>query len=246
MFAARRAATAVPRALPHRAFHASCRALINVGDPIPDVPLLENSPGNKVSLAKELTGKGLIIGVPAAFSPSCSESHIPGYVNYPGLKDAGSVFVVSVNDPFVMKAWGKTLDPDSKSGVSWSTPRKPSSPMGVHPESDRRRIELLAQFSPCLTDPIVKIRFLGDPHCAFTNAVDLAFDSTAVFGQPRSKRYALVIEDGKVKEVHVEPDNTGVKGRHDPSRLAPWFQKLMIREMAESAVDRVLGGAHLQ
>ncbi|KAK5006073.1 hypothetical protein LTR28_006929 [Elasticomyces elasticus] len=206
MFAVRRAATAAPRALPHRLFHASPSVFISVGDPIPDVPLLENSPGNKVSLAKELTGKGLIIGVPAAFSPSCSESHIPGYVNYHGLKDAGSVFVVSVNDPFVMKAWGKTLDPDSKSGI----------------------------------------RFLGDPHCAFTNAVDLAFDSTAVFGQPRSKRYALVIEDGKVKEVHVEPDNTGVKGRHDPSRLAPCSQKLTICEMAESAVDRVLGGAHLQ
>ena len=57
-----------------------------------------------------------------------------------------------------------------------------------------------------------KIRFLGDPQAAFTNALDLAFDDTAVFGQPRSKRYALVIEDGKVKEAHVEPDNTSVNG----------------------------------
>jgi hypothetical protein len=40
-------------------------------------------------------------GVPAAFSPSCSENHIPGYLNSPKLKDAGKVFVVSVNDPFV-------------------------------------------------------------------------------------------------------------------------------------------------
>jgi peroxiredoxin len=40
-------------------------------------------------------------GVPAAFSPSCSENHIPGYINSPKLKDAGKVFVVSVNDPFV-------------------------------------------------------------------------------------------------------------------------------------------------
>ena len=64
---------------------------------------MESSPGNKVSLATELQGKprGLIIGVPAAFSPSCSESHIPGYINYQGLKDAGDVFVVSVNDAFV-------------------------------------------------------------------------------------------------------------------------------------------------
>lgn len=33
-----------------------------------------------------------------------------------------------------------------------------------------------------------------------------------MFGNDRSKRYALVTEDGKVKEVHVEPDNTGVDG----------------------------------
>jgi peroxiredoxin len=33
--------------------------------------------------------------------PSCSESHIPGYINYENLKDAGDVFVVSVNDAFV-------------------------------------------------------------------------------------------------------------------------------------------------
>lgn len=56
------------------------------------------------------------------------------------------------------------------------------------------------------------IRFLADAHAAFTKAADLAFDSTAIFGNERSKRYALVIEDGKVKEVHVEPDNTGVNG----------------------------------
>ncbi|KAI7566935.1 hypothetical protein KC346_g20871, partial [Hortaea werneckii] len=54
------------------------------------------------------------------------------------------------------------------------------------------------------------IRFLADPHATLTNALDLAFDSTAIFGQPRSKRYALVVEGGKVSEAHVEPDNTGV------------------------------------
>jgi len=68
-----------------------------------DVELMESSPGNKVNLSKELAGKpkGLIIGVPAAFSPACSSSHIPGYIKYEGLKDAGDVYVVSVNDAFV-------------------------------------------------------------------------------------------------------------------------------------------------
>tara|TARA_R110002003_G_scaffold104_35_gene8514 strand:+ start:18571 stop:19149 length:579 start_codon:yes stop_codon:yes gene_type:complete len=47
-----------------RLFHASAPAFVKVGDKLPDVELVENSPGNKVSLAKELTGKGLIIGEP--------------------------------------------------------------------------------------------------------------------------------------------------------------------------------------
>ena len=42
--------------------------MVKVGDSIPDVDLYENSPGTKVNLHKELKGKGLIIGVPAAFS----------------------------------------------------------------------------------------------------------------------------------------------------------------------------------
>ncbi|MCJ1471330.1 hypothetical protein MMC07_009978 [Pseudocyphellaria aurata] len=56
------------------------------------------------------------------------------------------------------------------------------------------------------------IRFLGDPTAKFTAALDLAFDGSAVFGGQRSKRYALVVEDGKVKQAYVEPDNTGLSG----------------------------------
>ncbi|KAK4691955.1 peroxiredoxin 5, partial [Lecanoromycetidae sp. Uapishka_2] len=144
--------------------------MVKVGDSIPSVELVESNPGDKVNLAKVLTGKGLIIGVPAAFSPSCSATHIPGFVSSDKLKDAGQVFVVSVNDPFVMAAWGKTLDPSGKTGI----------------------------------------RFLGDPSGQFTKDLDLSFESAAVFGQDRSKRYALVVDDGKVKSAHVEPDNTGV------------------------------------
>ena len=58
-----------------------------------------------------------------------------------------------------------------------------------------------------------QIRFLGDPSGQFNKELDLTFESAAVFGQDRSKRYALVTEDGKVKSAHVEPDNTGVNGK---------------------------------
>ncbi|KAL2865561.1 peroxiredoxin family protein [Aspergillus lucknowensis] len=172
MFAPRRLTTSVSRALSQRAlFHNTAAAFVRKGDSIPDLDVLvENSPGNRVNLAKELKGKGVIIGVPAAFSPACSSTHVPGYIKHPKLKESGQVFVVAVNDPFVAQAWGTSLDPDGKSGI----------------------------------------RFLGDPTGKFTEALDVSFDSAAIFGNQRSKRYALLIEDGKVKEAFVEPDNTGV------------------------------------
>lgn len=76
MFAVRRLATAIPRAGVQSAlFHTTRPAFVKVGDALPDLDVLvEGSPGNKVNLAKELQGKGLIIGTPAAFSTSLVSS----------------------------------------------------------------------------------------------------------------------------------------------------------------------------
>lgn len=66
--AVRRGLATVSRA---RLFHTSRVAYVKVGDRLPDLAdaLMENSPGNKINLAQELSsGRGLIIGVPAAFS----------------------------------------------------------------------------------------------------------------------------------------------------------------------------------
>ena len=99
--AARRAAVSRPFAAA-RSFHSTPRALVKVGDEVPNLELVENSPANKVNLADEFKREnGVIIGVPAAFSGTCSAKHIPSYINHPKLKEAGPVFVVSVNDPFV-------------------------------------------------------------------------------------------------------------------------------------------------
>ena len=67
MFAARRLAAAAPRA-GQRSFSLSAPRFVRAGDAIPDLELVEGSPGNMVNLAKELKGKGVILGVPAAFS----------------------------------------------------------------------------------------------------------------------------------------------------------------------------------
>ncbi len=62
MFAARQLSLARSVA-GRRLFHASAPAFVKVGDKLPNVELMENSPGNKVNIAEELkTGKGLIIG----------------------------------------------------------------------------------------------------------------------------------------------------------------------------------------
>ena len=71
MFAARRVPHLIRprRGLWSAQFHSSRPAFVKAGDSIPDLEVLvENSPGNKVNLAKTLKGKGIIIGVPAAFS----------------------------------------------------------------------------------------------------------------------------------------------------------------------------------
>jgi peroxiredoxin len=86
-----------------RSFHASPRAFVQVGGAIPNLEVLqENSPGNKVNLAEEFqSADGYIVGVPAAFSGTCSAQHVPSYINSPKLKEAGKVFVICVNDAFV-------------------------------------------------------------------------------------------------------------------------------------------------
>jgi hypothetical protein len=64
MFAARQLSLARPIA-GRRLFHATAPTLVKVGDKLPNVELMENSPGNKVNIAEELkSGKGLIIGKP--------------------------------------------------------------------------------------------------------------------------------------------------------------------------------------
>lgn len=50
---------------------------------------------------------------------------------------------------------------------------------------------------------------LADPNATFTKAIDLGIDLPPL-GGTRSKRYSMVIENGVVSELNVEPDNTGL------------------------------------
>ena len=93
--------------------------MIKVGETIPDATLNETtefgpacplSP-KPVAVAEALKGKRVVIfGLPGAFTPTCSAKHLPGYVeDLPALKGRGvdEVWCVSVNDAYVMAAWGR-------------------------------------------------------------------------------------------------------------------------------------------
>jgi len=142
---------------------------IAVGDTIPDIRVMTPGPGGPTHVQTgDVLGSGKVVlfAVPGAFTPTCSDYHLPTYViRHDDLKARGvdTVACISVNDPFVMDAWGK----DQKVGDT--------------------------------------VTLLADGNGEFTSAVGLEMDGSGFGLGTRSKRYAMVIEDGVVTTLHVEP-----------------------------------------
>ena len=86
---------------------------IQVGERLPDVALtIASTDGPKPTTSSEyFAGKRVaLFAVPGAFTPTCSARHLPSYVDKAqDLKDKGiaEIACISVNDPFVMNAWGE-------------------------------------------------------------------------------------------------------------------------------------------
>lgn len=115
---------------------------MQVGEPLPAVEVQEGEPGNKVSMDQLFKGKkGVLFAVPGAFTPGCSkvcittvtcavlvvpwltpwpccfQTHLPGFVQQAeDLKAKGvqELACISVNDAFVMSAWGKEHGAEGK------------------------------------------------------------------------------------------------------------------------------------
>jgi peroxiredoxin len=142
---------------------------IKVGDSVPaDVKLKEIREGapKDVTMDEIFKGKRVVLfAVPGAFTPTCSAKHLPGFVKEAEQirkKGVDDVVCVSVNDAFVMDAWGKA------SGAQG------------------------------------KVRMLADGNGDFARAVGLELDASGFGMGKRSQRFAIVVEDGIVRQLHVE------------------------------------------
>jgi peroxiredoxin len=146
---------------------------ISIGDKLPDATLLQmgaNGP-EAVELATKTKGRKVVIfGLPGAYTGVCSTAHVPSFIRTKDAlasKGVDEVICVSVNDPFVMGAWGEATGATT-AGVA----------------------------------------MLGDAESTFTKALGLEFSAPPAGLIDRSKRYALVAEDGVVTVLQVE-DNAG-------------------------------------
>ena len=91
---------------------------VNSNFPAQTLRLVVNEELQEVDSSEYLADKKvMLVGVPGAFTPTCHVSHLPGYIEHLStFKAKGySVNFISVNDPFVMKAWAQA---SSSSGIN--------------------------------------------------------------------------------------------------------------------------------
>ncbi|KDP83442.1 redoxin family protein [Cupriavidus basilensis] len=149
--------------------------MIEIGARVPDATLNEffevETGGcalgpNSFSVAELARGRKIVVfGLPGAFTPTCSAKHVPGYLaQAEALRAAGvdEVWCVSVNDAFVMGAWGREQNTEGK------------------------------------------VRMMADGSAEWTRRLGLDQDLTARGMGVRSKRYAMVIDDGVVTHLWLE------------------------------------------
>ena len=154
---------------------------IKVGDKVPEgmmtVMGAEGPAG--ISTADIFDGKKVVLfAVPGAFTPTCSMAHLPGFVvHVDAIKAKGvdTVACMSVNDVFVMDAWGKAANAEN-------------------------------------------LMMLADGNGDFTKALDLVLDASVYGMGARSKRFAMIVDDGVVSLLNV--DEAALEGTSAEAILA--------------------------
>tara|TARA_B100000965_G_scaffold371633_1_gene360757 strand:+ start:1391 stop:1876 length:486 start_codon:yes stop_codon:yes gene_type:complete len=93
---------------------------IKAGDKLPSSELFyldQNNDLKRINIIDLCKGKTIILGMPGAFTKTCSALHLPGYIkNYElaSKKGISKIVCISVNDPNVMKAWGENQNTGTK------------------------------------------------------------------------------------------------------------------------------------
>ena len=147
---------------------------ISQGDQLPDATLVEMGADGPapVSLADKTKGRKVVIfAVPGAYTPTCHSAHVPSFIRTKDdleAKGVEEIICISVNDPFVMKAWGEATGA-AAAGIT----------------------------------------MLGDPDSALTKALGMEFSAPPAGLTDRSKRYAMLVEDGKVTLFQPEESPGG-------------------------------------
>ena len=149
---------------------------IKVGDQLPEATfMVMGADGPKPTTTSEFfKGKKVaLFAVPGAYTPTCDQKHMPGFVERVAeLKSKGfdTVACTSVNDVFVLHEWAKDTGADGR------------------------------------------IAMLADGSAEFARALGLEIDLTGFGLGVRSKRYAMLVDDGVVKVLNVDdaPPHHGV------------------------------------
>lgn len=147
--------------------------MISTGDTLPEATLIQmgaNGP-EEVRISDKTKGRKVVIfAVPGAYTGTCTTAHVPSFIRTKKQFDAKGVdeiLCLSVNDPFVMQAWGQSTGA-TEAGLT----------------------------------------MVSDAAAEFTKAIGMDFDAPPVGLFARSKRYAMLVEDGKVSVLNME-ENPG-------------------------------------
>ncbi len=142
---------------------------ITTGDTLPNATMLlmgDDGP-QSVEMSEKLTDRKVVIfGLPGAYTGTCTTAHVPSFIRTADAfkaKGVDEIICVSVNDPFVMKAWGD----DTGAAAAGIT-------------------------------------LLGDAESEFTTAIGMNFSAGPVGFVNRSKRYAMLVDNGVVSILNAE------------------------------------------
>lgn len=141
--------------------------MIKVGDTIPNVTIktmTQDGPQDVQTDEIFADKKVVFFAVPGAFTPTCSAAHLPGFVvNFDKLKEKGvdTVACMSVNDAFVMDAWGQSQNAE-------------------------------------------QLMMVADGNADLAEALGLEMDGTGFGMGVRSKRFAMIVDNGVVKTLDVD------------------------------------------